>query len=149
MSSKRREPVQKSPREILDDVFSGHAQASAHSPADAKKYLLRFIDKFNSIPNAVKFFIYDLLADAAYKDKDFATCSEAIGQAHVYLNAAQEDAEKSFNDYRPSIRFLDREISIAVDNGEFEKAVSLCDAAISLDLGTMYETKKASIERML
>ncbi|MBI4979318.1 MAG: hypothetical protein HZC28_17690 [Spirochaetes bacterium] len=149
MANKRREPVQKSPEEILADVFSGYAEANAQSPADAKKYLARFLDKFNSIPNAVKFFIYDLLADAAFKDKDMETCSGAIAQAHVYLDAAREEAERSFNDYRQSIRFLDRAITIAVNNGEFEKAVSLCDEAISLDLGRMYETKKASIERMV
>jgi hypothetical protein len=37
---------------------------------------------------------------------------------------------------------------LAIDEGEFEQALTLCDEAITLGLGKAYEAKRASIERM-
>jgi hypothetical protein len=36
-----------------------------------------------------------------------------------------------------------------VEEGEYAKALSLCDLAIKMGLGKVYAAKKASIERML
>jgi len=149
MGDKCRQVERKSPQDILDDVFAGCERAAADGPGATKKYLLRFLGNYNSIPNAVKFFIYDHLAEASYRDKDMGTCAEAVEKAHAYLVNARDEAGQSFKRYRPSIRFIDRGIALHVDSGEFEKAIVLCEVALALDLGKLYETKKSSIERML
>ena len=40
-------------------------------------------------------------------------------------------------------------IALAVDDGEFERGLALCDQAIALGLGKAYAAKRASIERMM
>ena len=67
----------------------------------------------------------------------------------AYLPAAQEETAQRFREYSPSIRAFERGIALAIDDGEFEKAVSLCDEAIGLGLGKVYAAKRASIERMM
>jgi len=44
---------------------------------------------------------------------------------------------------------FERGISLALDDGDFEKALSLCDEAITLSLGKSYAAKRSSIERMM
>jgi hypothetical protein len=44
---------------------------------------------------------------------------------------------------------LGRSLALAIDEGEFEKAASLCDEAIAIGLGSAYAAKRASIERMM
>jgi hypothetical protein len=52
-------------------------------------------------------------------------------------------------EYVPSIRLYELGIALALDDGEFEKALSLCDAATAIGLGKSYAAKRASIERMM
>jgi hypothetical protein len=54
----------------------------------------------------------------------------------------------AFREYRLSIRLFERGIAQAIDGGEFEQALALCDEAISIGMGKAYEAKRASIERM-
>jgi len=57
-------PIRKTPAEILSDLMVGHEEALRFGgPEKGKKYLLSFIERANSIPNAVKFFLYDLGGD--------------------------------------------------------------------------------------
>jgi hypothetical protein len=145
----RTEPIRKTPAEIVSDLLNGHGEALGFGgPEKGKKYLLSFIERANSVPNAVKFFLFDLLAEDAYRAGDLAACRSAVGRAADYLPMAQEETAQRFREYAPSVRFIERGIGLAIDDGEFEKALSLCDQAIALGIGKAYAAKKASIERM-
>ena len=142
-------PIRKTPAEILADLMDGHNGARLGGAEKGKKYLLSFIERANSIPNAVKFFLYDLLAEDAFQSDDLETCRTAVARASDYLSVAQADMLQSFRTYVPAIRLFDRGIALAIDDGEFEKALSLCDEAIAIGLGKAYAAKKASMERMM
>jgi hypothetical protein len=145
----RRRPNVKKPDEILEDVFAGHGEALLGGAECGKRYLLNFLEKFNSIPNAVKFFIYDLLVEDAYQTDDIALCQQAVEHAREYLKDAQAENSRGLTEYLSKLRFIERGISIMVDAGEFAAAISFCDLAIEIGLGKVYLAKKASIERML
>ncbi|MEI8175292.1 MAG: hypothetical protein WCG78_00300 [Candidatus Omnitrophota bacterium] len=147
--SERRRPLAKTPDEILENVFAGHREALLGGSENGKRYLQNYFEKFDSIPNAVKFFIYDLLAEDAYQADDLAVCRQAVDLAGRYLEEAREKNSRQLVEYLPSLRFVERGISIMVEAGEFEKALSLCDIAIRSGLGKAYAAKKASIEQML
>jgi hypothetical protein len=147
--SDRREPIRKTPAEILANLMAGHHEARIGGLENGKRYLLSFAERGNSIPNAVKFFLYDLLAEDAFQSGDLETGHAAVARAAEYLPAAREEMLHSFREYTPSIRFLERGIALAIDDGDFEKAVGLCDKAIALGLNKAYAAKKASIERMM
>jgi len=135
-------PTRKTPVEILAALLDGHREASYGGPEKGKKYLQNFIAKANSIPNAVKFYLYDLLVEDAFRTDDLETCQMAVSRASDYLAAAQEETLQRFREYSPAIRFIERGIALAIDAGEFEQA-------LALGLGKMYAAKRASIERML
>lgn len=145
----RRRPLVKKPDEILEDVFVGHSEALLGGSENGKRYLMNFLEKFNSIPNRVKFFIYDLLAEDAYQVGDFVLCRQAVDRAGEYLEEAQAENSRQLAEYLPKLRFIERGISIMVEAGEFEKALSFCDLAIEIGLGKAYAAKKASMEKML
>ena len=145
----RRSPINKTPDEILTDLVDGHNQALLDGAEKGKKYLLKFYERNNSIPNAVKFFLFDLLAEDAYRSDDIETCRAAVARASDYLPAAQAETLKRFREYGPSIRLFERGIALAIDDGEFETALSLCDEALTLGFGKVYAAKRASIERMM
>ena len=148
MSDRSRPPVKKAD-DILESVFSGHQEALISGSESGKKYLVNFLEKFNSIPNSVKFFIYDLLAEDAYQADDLDLCRQAIERAGEYFEEAREKNTRQLNEYLPSLRFVERGISISVEAGEYESALSFCDLAIKNGLGKAYSAKKASIERMV
>jgi len=147
--AERRRPVVKKPDEILENVFTGHSEALLGGSENGKRYLLNFLEKFNSIPNAVKFFIYDLLAEDAYQIDDLVLCRQAVDRAVEYLKEAQEENSRRLAEYLPALRFVERGISIMVETGEFEKAIFFCDLADEIGLGKAYAAKKASIEKMV
>ena len=146
--SNRNTPIAKIPAEILEDVFTGH-DAAGCGTEKGMKYLLKFIERFNSIPNAVKFFIYDLLAEDAYQSKNTEICRDSAAKALYYLPEAQTEASKSYKDYFKNIRCFERSINLAVNDGDFEKALLFCEQATALGLGKEYAAKKNSIERMI
>jgi len=148
MSDRNRPSVKKSD-EILESVFTGHREALIVGRENGKRYLLNFLEKFNSIPNSVKFFIYDLLAEDAYQVDDFVLCRQAVDRAGEFLEEARVKNARQLTEYLPSLRFVERGISITVDAGEYELALSFCDLAIENGLGKAYTAKRASIERML
>ncbi len=147
--AERRRQFAKKPDEILENVFVGHSEALLGGSENGKRYLLNFLEKFNSIPNTVKFFIYDLLAEDAYQVDDLVLCRQAVDRAGEYLSEAQAENSRKLTEYLPTLRFVERGISIMVEAGEFETALSLCDLAIEIGLGKAYAAKKASIEKML
>lgn len=145
----RREPIRKTPADILDDVMDGHRDALIVGHEAAKKYLLKFSERNASLPNAVKFFLCDMLAEDAFKTDDLKTCRDAVAQALAHIPAARTDMLQQFRRYVPSIRLFERGIAMAIDDGDFEAALRLCDEAIALGLGPVYAAKRASIERMM
>ncbi len=147
--SKRTDPCRKRPAEILADLLEGHRQAALEGPAQARKYLERVIDGNKSLPNASKFFVYDLLAEACAKTGAEERRDEAVAQALRYLPFAQEDAPRECKAYLPEIRCFERGIAAAVDGGEFEQALTLCEQAVALGLGRAYEAKAQSIRRLV
>jgi hypothetical protein len=144
---KRVEPVRKRSKDILQDLLDGHAEADREGPETARRYLERVIASNHSLPNAVKFFTYDLLAEACARVGDDARLREAVGLALGYIAHAQEDADRAFAKYLPEIRCFERGIAAAVDDGDYDKAVELCDQAVALGLGDVYARKRASIDR--
>jgi hypothetical protein len=142
-------PIHKTPAEILDNLVNGHNEALRDGAEKGKKYLLNFCERNNSIPNAVKFFLYDLLAEDAYQCNDLDTCRTALARASDYLPAARAEALQRFREYSPSMRLFERGIALALDDGEFESALVLCDEAIALGFDRVYKAKRASIERMM
>lgn len=145
----RTTPIRKSPAEILTDLINGHNEALFDGAEKGRKYLQKFSERNTSLPNAVKFFLYDLLAEDAFLSDDLDTCRTALARASDYLPTAREELLQRFNEYAPSIRLHERGIALALDDGELEKALSLCDEAIALGFGKIYAAKRASIERML
>jgi len=141
-------PTRKTPTEILDDLIHGHNEALYGGAEKGKKYLLTIVERHNSIPNAVKFFLYDLLSEDAFQSGDLETCRSAVDRASEYLPVTQAEMLQSFRTYCPSIRYFERGIALAIDEGELEKALALCDGAITIGLGKAYSAKRASIERM-
>jgi hypothetical protein len=147
--AERLSPIRKTPVEILADLVAGHSEALYGGAEKGKKYLLTFSERNNSIPNAVKFFLYDLLAEDAFQAGDLETCRTAVARAADYLPTAQAETLQRFREYGPAIRMFERGIALAFDDGDFERALALCDEAIALGLGKVYAAKRASIERLM
>ncbi|MBC7545295.1 MAG: hypothetical protein H7338_21430 [Candidatus Sericytochromatia bacterium] len=147
--ARRPEPKHKTPAEVLADLQAGYQEASFMGPAEAQRYLTKVLTAQHSLPNAVKFFAYDMLAEASYENGDTTACLEAVEGAQKYLPAAQEDAARAFADYLPQARFYERGISALSDTDEIAQAMALCDKAIAMGLGRAYEAKRHSLERRL
>jgi hypothetical protein len=142
--AKRIEPCRKSPEERLDDLLTGHREASMRN--EGAKYVARAIASSDSMPNGVKFFAYALLAADA-PDEDEAL--EALATAEGYLDVARADLGRRFTKELGELRFLERGIALRSDRAEFEEALRLCDLALALGLGEAYERKRASLARMV
>lgn len=147
--SKRTEPSRKRPLEVLADLQAGHREAAIAGPLQARKYLERVIEGNQSIPNATKFFLYDLLADACAQTGQAERLVEAVTMARKYLTEAQSEASREYKEYFSSIRCYELGISAAVDEGRFDEALAICEEAIALGLGKAYDAKANSIRRML
>lgn len=147
--AKRQEPKRKSPADMLADLRSGHQDALGHGPAEAQRYLDKVLTSQQSLPNAVKFFAYDLLVEASYLAGDHERCLEAVARTREYMAAAEEDASRELKAYMPELRCCERGIGLLADQGDVEGAMALCDEAIALGLGRAYEAKRQSLERRL
>ena len=149
--AKRIEPSRKSPVERLQDLFQGHAEASGAGPTSAVKYLERTLGSSGSLPNAVKFFAYALLVEAAsgVKTPDSEEVAlAALADAERYLSVAQEEIPREWQTRRADLRFLEVGIALRSDRAEFEEALRLCDLALELGYGAAYSSKRNSLLRM-
>lgn len=142
--AKRVEPCRKSPEERLDDLLSGHREAALRN--EGEKYVSRAIASSDSMPNAVKFFAWALLAAEA---QDEETALDALAKALGYVSVAREEMGRRLEKELPSLEFLERGVALRSDRGEFEEALRLCDVALGLGLGAAYERKKASLLRLV
>lgn len=141
--ARRIEPCRKSPEERLDDLLAGHREAVLRG--EAERYVTRVIEASDSLPNAVKFFAYALLAAEA---KDEESALGALARAESYAELAREELGRRFRQELPGLGFLERGIALRSARGEFDEAVRLCDLAVALGLGAPYERKRASLERI-
>ena len=147
--SRRPEIAHKKPPEILADLLDAHRMAALNGPLHARKYLERSIDKHHSMPNGVKFFLYDLLAEAAAQTDAPEVRDHAVQQAFTYLPFAQEDLPRQAKEWLPTIHCFHVAIDAALDEGHFEAALQLAEQAIGLGLGKVYEQKAESIRWMM
>jgi hypothetical protein len=147
--SRRTGPIVKKPLDVFDDMMAGYADAAAAGPKASRKYLEKVLAQNKSIPNAVKFFIYDLLCEACAQLEESEQAGEYAATARRYQEDAQTDAERQWREYLPKIRCYEVGISEAMERGAFEEALALCEQAIALGLGRPYESKADSIRRML
>ena len=147
--SRRSEPVRKRTVDHLQDLLDGHREAALYGPASARKYLERVLSGQQSLPNACKFFAYDLLAAACAETDAPERRDEAIVLARQNAEFAREDTPRAWQEWLPGIRMFDVGIAGAVDEGRFDDALALCEEAIALGLGRVYEQKADSIRRML
>ena len=145
--SRRPDIAHKKPPEILADLLEGHQFAKLDGPVVARKYLERSIEKHHSLPNAVKFFMYDLLCEAATDDD--VVRHEAVTNAFTYRAFAQEELPRQYKDWLPTIRCYAVAIDAALDQGEFADALDFAEQAVALGLGKVYEQKAESIRWMM
>lgn len=147
--SRRPEIAHKKPPELLEDLLLGHAQAQLDGPAEARKYLERTIGKHHSMPNAVKFFMNDLLAQAAAQVGATEVRDHAVAQVFLHQAAAAEELPRQYKDWLPTLRVYEVAIDAAMDEGNFDGALALAEAAVALGLGKVYVQKAESIRWML
>ena len=147
--ARRIEPSRKRPLEVLADVLSGHREANIAGPVQARKYLERVLVENKSIPNATKFFLYDLLAEACHATGEEARAREAVDLARQYVDDAREEAPREWKEHLPELRFLEISIALASDEGRFEEALADCETALKWGLGKAYEAKATSLRRMI
>lgn len=145
--AKRHEPNRKSAEDFLADLRKGHQACFGHE--EGRRYLEKVISAQHSLPNAVKFFAYDLLAEDAYHEGKTELVLEAVRGAQAHLADAQEAWPREVKAYLPELRFCERGSSVLADEGDVEGAIALCDLALGLGLGRAYEAKKQSLERRL
>jgi hypothetical protein len=147
--SRRPEPPRKRTPDVFADLLQGHEQARFQGPQAARKYLERTLTGQHSLPNAVKFFAWDLLAEAADREGLADLRDEAVAAALAHLEDAQADLPRELQAWLPTVRCFEAGIRAAMDEGAFEQALALCDQAIALGLGRVYEQKAETIRWML
>lgn len=148
---KRIEPSRKTPSERLQDLLDGHSESALQNPLTAMKYLERTLGSSGSLPNAVKFFAYALLAESAAgvgtPDSEEVALA-ALTEAERYLPVAQEEIPRELKSRLPELRLFEVGIALRSDRAEFDEALRLCDLAISLGYGPAYASKRNSLLRM-
>jgi hypothetical protein len=94
--------------------MDGHREALYSGHDKGRKYLQNFIGRADSIPNAVKFFLYDMLVEDAFQCGDLEACRDAVTKALSYMPVAREEAAQGFRGYMLSIRLFERGIAMAI-----------------------------------
>jgi hypothetical protein len=144
--AKRTERVNKSVKEVLEDLLEGHREASITGPAGAAKYLQRTLEGQQSLPNAVKAVAYDLLAEARAGLQDWEGVEEAL---QGFLKNLPEMEPALGHAYRRALEAttaLERGVQARTELADFHGALELCEMAIRLDLGAHWTSKRDSLE---
>lgn len=126
--------------------MSGYREASLAGPESALKYVTRTLDGQGSLPNAVKFFAYDLVAEASAELELWQRCADGVLAGLVHLSAAEADLPAELRERRPTLALWDRGILARMELGDFPGALELCDDAIARGLGNHFEAKRDSLE---
>lgn len=144
--AKRLEPIRKSVKEVMEDLLTGHREASIMGPEAALKYLDRTLEAQASLPNGVKCVAYDLVCEACAELDRWERSAEAADKA---LSLLPELEEATGHGYRAALRGLksfERGIQAHSELGQFDRALAICDQAVALGLGAHYEAKRDSLD---
>lgn len=144
--ARRPEPVKKTTPEILQDLRDGFREADIVGPAQALKFLERTQESQHSLPNAVKCFLYDLLADTRARLGDWEGCDAAVKGALANLAAAEADLGAELKRSLPAMACFERGIQARTELGDFHGALELCDEAVRRGLGAHFEAKRDSLD---
>ena len=144
--AKRIERAQKSVREILDDLLSGHREAAFNGSASALKFLNRTMEGQQSLPNGVKAVAFDLMAEAKAQLQDWEGVEAALQGFLANLPAMEEALGHSFRAALVATTALERGVQARSEIGDFHGAFELCERAISLDLGAHWQAKRDSLD---
>lgn len=146
---KRLEPSGKKTPEILADLLTGHTDAVRDGPDAARRYLENALRNNRSMPNAVRFFLFDLLAHACAELGLDERRDEALALGWQHLDAAKEDLARQVDEYMPNARLFDVGLRANVDKDDIEQAVLWCERAIAHGLARAFERKAENLRRRL
>ncbi len=144
--AKRIERIQKSVKEILEDLLAGHREAAFNGPASALKYLNRTLEGQQSLPNGVKALAFDLMAEAKAQLQDWEGVEEALQGFLIHLPAMEEALGHQFRATLEATTALERGVQARSEMGDFHGALELCDRAIALELGAHWQSKRDSLD---
>lgn len=144
--AKRIERVQKSVKDILEDLFSGHREAAFSGPAAALKYLNRTLEGQQSLPNGVKAVAFDLMAEAKAQLQDWEGVEEALAGFLANLPSMEEALGHQFRAALEATTALERGVQARSELGDFHGALALCEQAIALELGAHWQAKRDSLD---
>ena len=143
---RRPDPVRKKPADVLADLRAGLREAAIAGPASALKFLQRLHASQHSLPNGVKFFFWDRVAEYAFQAGEPERCAEAVAEALAHWDDAREQFPGELRAALPELTFLERGIAVRTDAGDFAGALALCDFALANGFGRHYESKRDSLE---
>ena len=143
--ARRLEPTKKSIPDILADLRASYREAAIIGPAAALKFLERTQDSQHSFPNAVKCFLFDLLAETRAQLGDWEGCDNAVRGALANIAAAEADLGAELKRSLPTMSIFERGIAARSELGDFEGALDLCDQATERGLGAHFEAKRDSL----
>jgi hypothetical protein len=143
--AKRIERVNKSVKDVLEDLVAGHREASIAGPATALKYLTRTLEGQQSLPNAVKAVAYDLLAEARAGVQDWEGVEEALQGFLKNLPEMEEALGHGFRRTLEATTVLERGVQARTELADFAGALELCEQAIRLELGAHWLAKRDSL----
>lgn len=144
--AKRIERINKSVKEILEDLLSGHREAAFNGPTSALKYLNRTMEGQQSLPNGVKAMAFDLMAEAKAQLQDWEGVDEAVAGFLTNLSALEEAMGHQYRATLEATTALERGVQARSEMGDFHGALELCEVAIGLELGAHWQAKRDSLE---
>src|SRR5258705_7039543 len=116
--SRRIEPTRKSVKDVYADLVAGYRDAERTSAAEALKYLERTLAGQESMPNAVRCFAYDFLAESAAQLKRWERCAEAVVEGLERLPAAEADLPAELREALPTMALWNRGIAARMELGD-------------------------------
>ena len=143
---RRPEPVQKSVKDVLEDIRSGFREAVVLGPEAGLKYLHRNFEKRDNVPYAVRTVAYDLMAECQAQLRMWEECMSSTEQALRYLEDAEKEFPHGFREMLEGLTCFERGIQANSELGRFSEALVLCDRAVALQLGAHFEAKRDSME---
>lgn len=144
--AKRIERVQKSVKEVLEDLLTGHREAAFSGPASALKYLHRTMEGQHSLPNGVKAVAFDLISEAKAQLQDWQGVDMAVQGFLANVPAMEEALGHQFRQALLDTTVLERGVQAKSELGDFHGALELCDRAIAWDLGSHWHAKRDSLD---
>ncbi len=144
--AKRTERVQKSVKDVLEDLLAGHREAAISGPSSALKYLNRTQEGQHSLPNGVKAVLFDLMAESKSQLQDWEGVDEAVKGFLLHQEAMEEALGHQYRAALETTTVLERGVQARSELGDFHGALELCEKAIQLDLGDHWYSKRDSLD---